>query len=56
MTSGANDALSKEGLWLVWRYQGDRTLAQYLAQPDYPTGLAKALLGRDNVFRGDAAA
>ena len=23
----------KEGLWLVWRYEGDRTLAQYMAQP-----------------------
>jgi serine/threonine protein kinase len=55
LASGTNDALSKEGLWLVWRYQGDRTLAQYLAQPDYPTGLAKALLDRDDVYRGDAA-
>ena len=56
LESPQNDVLSKEGLWLVWRYQGDRTLAQYLAQPDYPTGLAKALLDRDDVYRGDAAA
>ena len=55
MSSPSSDVLSKEGLWLVWRYQGDRTLAQYLAQPDYPTGLSKALLKREDVYRGDAA-
>ena len=46
MASSTGDTLSNEGWWLVWRYQGDRTLAQYLAQPDYPVGLAKELLGR----------
>ena len=39
----------------MWRYQGDRTLAQYLAQPDYPVGLAKELSGREDVARGNAA-
>ncbi len=55
MASSTGDTLSNEGLWLVWRYQGDRTLAQYLAQPDYPVGLAKELLGREDVARGNAA-
>lgn len=55
LASSTSDVLSKEGLWLVWKYQGDRTLAQYLAQPDYPTGLAKALLNKKDVIRGNAA-
>ena len=55
LASSTSDILSKEGLWLVWKYQGDRTLAQYLAQPDYPTGLAKALLNKKDVIRGNAA-
>ena len=46
---------AKEGLWLVWRYEGDKTLAQYMAQPDYPNGIAKTLFGREGNFRGDAA-
>ena len=45
---------AKEGLWLVWKYEGDRTLAQYMAQPDYPMGIANALLGREGNVRGDA--
>ena len=46
--------IAKEGLWLVWKYEGDRTLAQYMAQPDYPMGIANALLGREGNVRGDA--
>ena len=47
--------IAKEGLWLVWRYEGDKTLAQYMAQPDYPAGIAKTLFGREGNLRGDAA-
>lgn len=47
--------IAKEGLWLVWKFEGDRTLAQYMAQPDYPAGIAKALLNRDGSSRGDPA-
>jgi serine/threonine protein kinase len=47
--------IAKEGLWLVWRYEGDKTLAQFMAQPDYPAGIAKTLLGREGNLRGDAA-
>jgi serine/threonine protein kinase len=50
-----NDLTVKEGLWLVWKYQGDRTLAQFMAQSDYPSGLAKNLLKRKGVRKGDAA-
>ena len=39
--SSSEGVVAKEGLWLVWRYEGDRTLAQYMAQPDYPAGIAK---------------
>lgn len=48
-------AVAKEGLWLVWKFEGDRTLAQYMAQPDYPTGIAKSMLGREDNVRGDPA-
>ena len=47
--------IAKEGLWLVWRYEGDKTLAQFMAQPDYPAGIAKTLFGREGNLRGDAA-
>ena len=47
-----NDLTVKEGLWLVWKYQGDRTLAQFMAQSDYPSGLAKNLLKRKGVRKG----
>ena len=53
--NASEGVIAKEGLWLVWKYEGDRTLAQYMAQPDYPTGIAKALLGREGNVRGDAA-
>ena len=49
---------AKEGLWLVWKFEGDRTLAQYMAQPDYPTGIARHLLrdkDGDKSLRGDPA-
>ena len=39
----------------MWKFEGDRTLAQYMAQPDYPAGIAKALLNRDGSSRGDPA-
>ena len=45
--SQADGVSAKEGLWLVWRFEGDRTLAQYMAQPDYPAGLAATLLQRE---------
>ena len=51
-------ASAKEGLWLVWKFEGDRTLAQYMAQPDYPTGIARHLLpdkDGDKSLRGDPA-
>tara|TARA_B110000977_G_scaffold59303_1_gene80518 strand:- start:5219 stop:6331 length:1113 start_codon:yes stop_codon:yes gene_type:complete len=48
-------AIAKEGLWLVWRYEGALTLAQYMAQQDYPTQIAKTLFGREGNFRGDAS-
>ena len=54
-TNQMNDLTAKEGLWLVWKYQGDRTLAQFMAQSDYPSGLAKNLLKRKGVRKGDAA-
>jgi len=54
-TNQMNDLTVKEGLWLVWKYQGDRTLAQFMAQSDYPSGLAKNLLKRKGVRKGDAA-
>ena len=50
--------IAKEGLWLVWKFEGDRTLAQYMAQPDYPTGIARHLLpdkDGDKSLRGDPA-
>ena len=49
---------AKEGLWLVWKFEGDCTLAQYMAQPDYPTGIARHLLpdkDGDKSLRGDPA-
>ena len=54
-SSQVQDLTTKEGLWLVWKYQGDRTLAQFMAQSDYPAGLAKSLLKRNGVKRGDAS-
>ncbi|EEH60162.1 uncharacterized protein MICPUCDRAFT_2718, partial [Micromonas pusilla CCMP1545] len=54
--SSSEGVVAKEGLWLVWRYEGDRTLAQYMAQPDYPAGIAKVMLGKEgNNLRGDAS-
>ena len=47
--------VAKEGLWLVWKFEGDRTLAQYMAQPDYPAGIAKNLLDINQASRGDPA-
>ena len=52
--NASEGVIDKEGLWLVWKYEGDRTLAQYMAQPDYPMGIANALLGREGNVRGDA--
>eukprot|EP00245_Coleochaete_scutata_P009411 TRINITY_DN3088_c0_g2_i1.p1 TRINITY_DN3088_c0_g2~~TRINITY_DN3088_c0_g2_i1.p1 ORF type:complete len:915 (-),score=225.33 TRINITY_DN3088_c0_g2_i1:507-3098(-) len=34
-----------EGLWLVWRYQGDRTLDYYLKQRGFPETIADIVLG-----------
>ncbi|CAM6127871.1 unnamed protein product [Calypogeia fissa] len=33
-----------EGLWLVWRYQGDRTLAHYMKQKNFPENVAEFVL------------
>eukprot|EP00850_Spirogloea_muscicola_P018877 SM000178S03442 [mRNA] locus=s178:48325:52502:+ [translate_table: standard] len=34
-----------QGLWLVWRYQGDRTLDHYMRQSSFPENIAEYLLG-----------
>ncbi|CAI7875407.1 unnamed protein product, partial [Closterium sp. NIES-54] len=38
----------EEGVWLVWEYQGDRTLDQFLRHRAYPLNLAKHVLGVDD--------
>ncbi|CAI5992197.1 unnamed protein product [Closterium sp. NIES-64] len=40
----------EEGVWLVWEYQGDRTLDQFLRHRSYPLNLAKHVLGVDDAL------
>lgn len=37
--------IDAQGLWLVWKYQGDRTLAHYMKQKNFPENVAEYVLG-----------
>ncbi|KAH7291102.1 hypothetical protein KP509_29G000600 [Ceratopteris richardii] len=44
--SHANGKLS-EGVWLVWNFQGDRSLDYYLKQKSFPANLIPIILGKN---------
>lgn len=43
--AGEGQGKLQEGLWLVWNYQGSRTLEALIQSKSYPGNIAKVLLG-----------
>jgi len=43
--AGERPGKLQEGLWLVWNYQGSRTLEALIQSKNYPGNMAKVLLG-----------
>lgn len=35
-----------QGVWLVWQFQGERTLDHYMKQKNFPENIAETILGK----------
>ncbi|CAK9193349.1 unnamed protein product [Sphagnum troendelagicum] len=41
-----------EGVWLVWQFQGERTLDHYMKQKNFPENIAETILGKKVTEKG----
>ncbi|KAJ1388209.1 Serine/threonine-protein kinase, active site [Sesbania bispinosa] len=41
-----NSQFTKGGKWLVWKFEGDRTLADYMKDRNFPSNLESVMFGR----------
>nr|AFK41096.1 unknown [Medicago truncatula] len=41
-----NSQFTKGGKWLVWKFEGDRTLADYMKERNFPSNLESVMFGR----------